>query len=102
MKTVENTITSLGVVPTVDDMVIEDFGEGMVLGQERLIINPGSVGQPRDGDPRASYAVLDSDRKRSDLTLEYRRISYPIETTQARMVKKALPTRLIIRLGYGW
>lgn len=75
---------------------------GMVLGEERLIINPGSVGQPRDGDPRASYAILDSDRERSDLTLQYRRISYPIETTQAKMVEKGLPVRLIIRLGYGW
>ena len=75
---------------------------GLALGEDRLIINPGSVGQPRDGDPRASYAILDSDRKRSDLSLEYRRISYPIETTQARMVEKDLPVRLIIRLGYGW
>lgn len=75
---------------------------GLVLGEERLIINPGSVGQPRDGDPRASYAILNSDRKRSDLTLEYRRVSYPVKTTQARMVEEGLPVRLIIRLGYGW
>jgi len=84
------------------DTVMPSLNDPLVLGKERLIINPGSVGQPRDGDPRASYAILDSDRKRSDLTLEYRRIPYPIETTQARMVEKDLPVRLIIRLGYGW
>jgi diadenosine tetraphosphatase ApaH/serine/threonine PP2A family protein phosphatase len=70
----------------------------LVLGEGRLIINPGSVGQPRDGDPCASYAVFDSD----ELALEYRRIPYPIETTQARMVEKGLPVRLVMRLAYGW
>lgn len=80
------------------DTLIPSLDSPLGLGQERLIINPGSVGQPRDGDPRASYAILDSD----ELTLEYRRIPYPIETTQARMMEKGLPLRLIIRLGYGW
>ncbi len=70
----------------------------LALGDDRLIINPGSVGQPRDGDPRASYAILDSDQ----LTLEYRRVPYPIEVTQARMVEKGLPSRLIMRLALGW
>jgi len=80
------------------DTLIPSLDARLVLGEDRLIINPGSVGQPRDGDPRASYAILDSD----ELTLEYRRIPYPIEVTQARMVKRGLPLRLIIRLGYGW
>jgi diadenosine tetraphosphatase ApaH/serine/threonine PP2A family protein phosphatase len=84
------------------DTLILSLGNPLVLGQERLIINPGSVGQPRDGDPRASYAILNSGPKRSDLTLEYRRVSYPIETTQARMVESGLPVRLIMRLAYGW
>jgi len=84
------------------DTVIPSLNNPLVLGEERLIINPGSVGQPRDGDPRASYAIFDSDRKRSDHTLEYRRVSYPIETTQEKMKDKDLPARLIIRLGYGW
>ena len=70
----------------------------LVLGDDRLIINPGSVGQPRDGDHRASYAILDFD----ELTLEYRRIPYPIEVTQTRMMEKGLPPRLIVRLRYGW
>ena len=80
------------------DTLIPSPDAQLVLGEERLIINPGSVGQPRDGDPRASYAVLDSD----ELALEYRRIPYPIEITQARMVEKGLPVRLIMRLAYGW
>jgi diadenosine tetraphosphatase ApaH/serine/threonine PP2A family protein phosphatase len=80
------------------DTMIPSYGNPLVLGEDRLIINPGSVGQPRDGDPRASYAVLDPD----ELTLEYRRIPYPIKTTQARMVERGLPVRLIMRLAYGW
>ena len=80
------------------DTLIPSLNDPLVLGEDRLIINPGGVGQPRDGDPRASYAVLDSDEH----TLEYRRTPYPIEVTQARMMEKGLPLRLIIRLGYGW
>jgi predicted phosphodiesterase len=68
------------------------------LEAERLIINPGSVGQPRDGNPAASYAILDGDA----LTLEYRRVAYPIEKTQAKMIEHDLPLRLVLRLGYGW
>ena len=68
------------------------------LGEERMIINPGSVGQPRDGDPRASYVILDTDKG----TFEYRRIPYPIEITQRKMMEEDLPLRLIVRLGYGW
>jgi predicted phosphodiesterase len=68
------------------------------LGPERLILNPGSVGQPRDGDPRASYALLDTEA----MTIEYRRVSYPVEKTQAKMMQHGLPSRLVLRLGYGW
>jgi diadenosine tetraphosphatase ApaH/serine/threonine PP2A family protein phosphatase len=67
------------------------------LGPRRLIINPGSVGQPRDGDPRASYAMLDTER----MTWEFRRVSYPIEITQERMRARGLHRRLISRLEMG-
>lgn len=80
------------------DILLPPLGVRLALGENRLIINPGSVGQPRDGDPRASYAILDSD----ELTLEYRRVPYPIDITQTKMMQKGLPVRLIIRLGYGW
>jgi diadenosine tetraphosphatase ApaH/serine/threonine PP2A family protein phosphatase len=71
--------------------------EELVLGEERLIINPGSVGQPRDGDPRASYAIYDSEAK----TISLRRVPYDIAATQARMVEKRLPMRLVARLSHG-
>ena len=64
----------------------------------RLILNPGSVGQPRDNDPRASYALLDTELE----IWRYRRISYAYEITQADMRKAGLPERLIARLAYGW
>ncbi|HYN88045.1 MAG TPA: metallophosphoesterase family protein [Ardenticatenaceae bacterium] len=64
----------------------------------RLIINPGSVGQPRDGDPRASYAIYDDEMG----ALMYRRVPYNIAETQARMAAHKLPERLIARLDYGW
>ncbi len=73
-------------------------GELISLGPERLILNPGSVGQPRDGDPRASYLLLDTEA----LTIEYRRVEYPFEKTQAKMLEHDMPLRLVLRLGYGW
>ena len=73
-------------------------GEPVALGPERVILNPGSVGQPRDGDPRASYAILDDEA----MTVEYHRVSYPVEETQAKMIEHGLPARLVLRLGYGW
>ncbi len=72
--------------------------EPMVLGAERLIINPGSVGQPRDGDPRASYALVDDEA----MTIEHHRVAYPVEKTQSKMMEHNLPLRLVLRLGYGW
>lgn len=95
--------------PVIFQLVIAEFGEfcelvplpldePWPLGEDRLIINPGSVGQPRDGDPRASYAILDIEH----LTIEYRRIPYPIDKTQGRMEEAGLPERLISRLSFGW
>jgi len=68
------------------------------LTSHRLILNPGSVGQPRDGDPRASYGILNLD----DFTFEYRRIPYPIAETQQRMEQLGFPSRLVNRLSFGW
>lgn len=74
------------------------YDESIMLGEERLIINPGSVGQPRDSDPRAAYGILDSDA----LTWQHRRVAYDVEETQARMRSHGLPHRLIARLELGW
>jgi predicted phosphodiesterase len=64
----------------------------------RMIINPGSVGQPRDRDPRAAYAIYDS----NELTWENRRVSYDITSVQSRMQQLGLPDRHIERLSAGW
>ena len=70
---------------------------GQVLGKSRMIVNPGGVGQPRDGDPRASYAIYDSD---SGVVRLYR-VVYDISATQLKMVKNNLPMRLVVRLEHG-
>jgi predicted phosphodiesterase len=78
----------------------EPLPEGfpIVLGPERMMINPGSVGQPRDGDPRAAYAMLDLET----MTLTHYRVEYDVAATQAKMEQAKLPIRLIQRLSYGW
>lgn len=68
------------------------------LESTRLIINPGSVGQPRDSDPRAAYAFLDTEA----LTIEHKRVAYPVSVTQEKMRQYGIPTRLVRRLEYGW
>jgi diadenosine tetraphosphatase ApaH/serine/threonine PP2A family protein phosphatase len=73
------------------------FTESVKLGARRAIINPGSVGQPRDGDPRAAYGLLNTD----DMTFEFRRVAYPVQITQERMRAQGLPQRLIDRLQVG-
>ncbi len=73
-------------------------GERLTLGRNRRILNPGSVGQPRDSIPDASYAVLDFEAA----VWEARRVPYDVAATQARMASQELPERLIARLAYGW
>lgn len=64
---------------------------------DRLVVNPGSVGQPRDGDPRAAYAVLDTDEPRVDL----RRVDYDIDRVIERIEEVGLPERTGTRLRDG-
>ena len=63
----------------------------------KYLINPGSVGQPRDGDARAAYAIVDLDRK----TVTLHRVAYPIEAAQKKIVDAGLPPMLAYRLGMG-
>lgn len=63
----------------------------------RYIINVGSVGQPRDGDPRAAYAVYDYEAG----TLDLYRVDYDVETAREKILKAGLPPVLAERLGYG-
>ena len=80
------------------EMYAPQYNQPLQLNGPRLIANPGSVGQPRDYDPRAAYALLDTE----DLTLEHRRVDYAIAETQERMASLELPIRLINRLQFGW
>jgi predicted phosphodiesterase len=61
------------------------------------MLNPGSIGQPRDGDPRAAYAVADLERQ----TVEFWRVPYDIEAVQSRMLEALLPEPLVARLALG-
>ena len=61
------------------------------------LVNPGAVGQPRDGDARAAYAIVDVTRKRVELL----RLEYPIEAAQAKVVEAGLPPVLAKRLAVG-
>jgi len=79
------------------EAILPPLPEPTHLGSKRAIINPGSVGQPRDGDPRASYALLDTD----EMTWSFHRVAYPIETTQEHMRAAGLPRQLIDRLELG-
>ena len=65
--------------------------------QARYLVNPGSVGQPRDGDPRAAYAIYNTETKQLDLI----RLAYPLEMTQEKMLKVGLPDPLARRLALG-
>lgn len=67
------------------------------LGAYRTLLNPGSVGQPRDGDPRAAYLVLDLELGR----VTWHRVVYDIEPVQAAIRSAGLPARLAARLAIG-
>lgn len=77
-----------------------DEGLTYTLGLEdggRYLINPGSVGQPRDGDWRAAFAILDDDQHH----VEYYRTPYDLPETQRKMREASLPPPLIRRLEFG-
>ena len=63
----------------------------------KYLVNPGSVGQPRDGDPRAAFAILDL----ADRSVVLYRVAYPVGDAQARILEAGLPASLAHRLGVG-
>jgi len=79
------------------ELALAEPQQSVQIGKKRMILNPGSVGQPRDGDPRASYAMLDTRAK----TWEWRRVRYDIHKVQAQMQAVDLPPHLIERLEIG-
>ena len=72
-------------------------GDTLALGGTRLILNPGSTGQPRDGDPRASYMLYDD----AAATVTWHRVEYDIAATQRKMRDRNLNPWLIERLALG-
>ena len=75
---------------------VMDYHKTPILS--KTILNPGSVGQPRDHDPRASYAIFDSDNS----TWELRRTAYDYSVVQDRIKASGLPWRHALRLAEGW
>ncbi len=73
-------------------------GEAQIQLTPRAIINPGSVGQPRDRDPRAAYALYDPENN----MWTYRRVKYDIAQVQKRILDAGLPPRHATRLSEGW
>jgi predicted phosphodiesterase len=77
----------------------ESGGETLVKMQKgaSYLVNPGAVGQPRDGDPRAGYAIVDTVQR----TFLLVRLSYPVEEAQSKVVRAGLPEVLAQRLRVG-
>lgn len=63
----------------------------------RYLLNPGSVGQPRDGDSRAAFALIDTGRR----VFEFWRVPYDVAAVQKRMEQAGLPQALVLRLAFG-
>jgi predicted phosphodiesterase len=76
---------------------LAEAGSELDLHEGRFLLNPGSVGQPRDGDPRAAYLLLDLDARRAS----FRRVEYDIARTQSEIQELGLPEALAARLELG-
>jgi len=87
---------SQSMVQVTNEMIIPPDGEWQAPEGFRAIVNPGGVGQPRDGDARAAFMIYDTE---SGFT--FYRIPYAIEKTQEKIIKAGLPPYLATRLAYG-
>ena len=74
-----------------------EAGVELDLGDDRWLLNPGSVGQPRDTDPRAAWLLLDLEAGKAT----FRREAYDIAATQAEIRERGLPEALAARLEHG-
>ena len=72
-------------------------GEEHDLSEGRWLLNPGSVGQPRDGDARAAWLLLDLEAN----VASFRRVAYAVGLTQAEILERGLPEPLAVRLAHG-
>ena len=97
---IEELLTLLGLSQSMIQVTNEmiDPPEGLWEAEDgyRAIINPGGVGQPRDGDPRAAFMIYDTERG-----FEFYRVPYEFEKTQEKIIKAGLPQYLAVRLEYG-
>ncbi|HWR73375.1 MAG TPA: metallophosphoesterase family protein [Nitrospirota bacterium] len=78
-------------------ILIEQNENIRITDDRSYLINPGSVGQPRDGDPRAAFAVYDSDTSE----ISFHRVEYDIRVCQDKIIRAGLPPRLAERLAIG-
>ena len=87
---------SQSMIQVTNEMLTPPEGHWEAPPGYRAIINPGGVGQPRDGDPRAAFMIFDTERG-----FEFYRIPYGFEITQEKIIKAGLPHYLAVRLAYG-
>ncbi len=97
---IEELLTLLGLsqsmIDVTNEMLIPPEGEWQAPKDYRAIVNPGGVGQPRDGDPRAAFMIYDTKHG-----FHFYRIPYSFEKTQDKIIKVKLPQYLATRLAYG-
>lgn len=97
---IEELLTLLGLsqsmVKVTNEMITPPEGNWEAADGYRAIINPGGVGQPRDGDPRAAFMIYDTEHG-----FEFYRVAYPFEKTQEKIIQAGLPQYLAVRLAYG-
>lgn len=87
---------SQSMIQVTNEMITPPEGHWEAPPGYRAIINPGGVGQPRDGDPRAAFMIYDTERG-----FEFYRIPYSFEKTQEKIMQAGLPHYLAVRLAYG-
>ena len=97
---IEDLLTLLGLsesmIQVTNEMLVPPEGHWEAAEGYRAIVNPGGVGQPRDGDPRAAFMIYDTEEG-----FEFYRIPYEFSKTQEKIIKAGLPQYLAIRLAYG-
>jgi diadenosine tetraphosphatase ApaH/serine/threonine PP2A family protein phosphatase len=97
---IEELLTLLGLsqsmIKVTNEKITPPEGHWEAPDSYRAIINPGGVGQPRDGDPRAAFMIYDTEHG-----FEFYRVPYPFEKTQEKIIEAGLPQYLAIRLAYG-
>jgi diadenosine tetraphosphatase ApaH/serine/threonine PP2A family protein phosphatase len=87
---------SQSMINITNEMIIPPEGNWQAPKGYRAIVNPGGVGQPRDGDPRAAFMIYDTERG-----FTFYRVAYPLEKTQEKIRQAKLPQHLATRLAYG-